>query len=164
MSTHSCHWVQHKLQEWALWKAQLQMTYGETQPGQRPRDCISQMAYLLGKTGKKKHLASKSLEPLAVCAPAESYCLPDPSSWDGTGCLQTQLPSRQCSPWAESPKQFSWLCLHHSDTQVCGSPSDTSVTAAFLPFLRLTQSTWAFHTHVTAQLCSWPAGWFLAVL
>lgn len=91
MSTHSCHWVQHKLQEWALWKAQLQMTYGETQPGQRPRDCISQMAYLLGKTGKK-HLASKSLEPLAVCALAESSLSPRPPAGMAQGVCRHSCP------------------------------------------------------------------------
>lgn len=50
------------------------MTYAETQPGQRPRDCISHIAFLLEKMGNN-HLVSTTVSmPLPVCdyGPAET--------------------------------------------------------------------------------------------
>lgn len=117
------------------------------------------------RENRKQPFSQKNcLVALAVCAPAESSLSPGPLQ---LGWHRVSADTAAPMPMLTAPTAtlswklqalLSWLCPRHSDTKVSGSPSDTSVTSAFLPFLRMTQRTWAFHLCYSTALflASWP--------
>lgn len=126
------------------------------------QNCISLMAFLLGNTGKKNILPAKlSSTSCCVCPSWELLApLAPPAGWHRVSPDRAALMPVPTAPTATlswKPQAVLLSLPTPQWHQVSGDLSDTPETATFLPFFRLTQSTWAFiHVLSTALfLASW---------